>query len=315
MDKVGLFGAAGAIGQSVADALRARGIPYRVIGRSRAALETAFGGDETAEIVTWDPTQPASVRAAARGLGAVVHLVGVPYWQFAQHPVVMRQTLAGAVAEGVDRLLLIGTVYPYGRPRTERVSEGHPREPHTFKGRMRKDQEDLVLTAHAAGTIKTAILRLPDFYGPHVERSFLTDAFNAAVDDRRAKLVGPLDRPHEFVYVPDVGPVVVSLLSEARAFGRAWNLAGAGVTTQKALVERIFASAGRKPRVMAAGKTLLRALGLFDPFMRELVEMHYLFTSPVLLDDSALRALLGEVRKTSYQDGIDRTLEATRRRL
>jgi hypothetical protein len=46
-----------------------------------------------------------------------VHLVGVPYWQFEQHPVIMQQTLAAAIAERVDRLLLIGTVYPYGRPR------------------------------------------------------------------------------------------------------------------------------------------------------------------------------------------------------
>ena len=159
MAKIGLFGAAGAIGQSIAAALRSQDIPYRVVGRSRTALQAAFGRDDAAEIVTWDPGQPDSVRAAARGLGAIVHLVGVPYWQFEQHPVVMRQTLAGAIAESVDRFLLIGTVYPYGRPRTERVTEAHPREPHTFKGRMRRDQEDLVLAAHAAHSIKTTILR------------------------------------------------------------------------------------------------------------------------------------------------------------
>jgi nucleoside-diphosphate-sugar epimerase len=312
VEKVGLFGAAGAIGRSVAAELRTRRIPYRVVGRARSSLEAAFGDDPLAEIVTWDPRQPDSVRAAACGLGAIVHLVGVPYWQFEQHPVVMRQTLDGAIREGVDRLLLIGTVYPYGRPQTERVTEDHARQPHTFKGRMRKEQEDLVLAAHATKAIKTTILRLPDFYGPDVERSFLADAFRAAVEGRRAKLVGPIDRPHEFVYVPDVGPVVVSLLGESRAWGRAWNLAGAAVTTQRALVERIFAEAGTRPRFIAAGKTTLRLLGLFDPLMREMVEMHYLLTSPVLLDDSALGALLGDARKTPYDVGIRRTLEAAR---
>ena len=137
MEKIGLFGAAGAIGQSVAAELRARHIPYRVVGRSSAPLKEAFGGDPLAEIATWEPSQPESVRAAARGLTAIVHLVGVNYWQFEQHPIVMQQTLAGACAEGVDRLLLIGTVYPYGRPQTPTVNEEHPREPHTFKGRAR----------------------------------------------------------------------------------------------------------------------------------------------------------------------------------
>jgi hypothetical protein len=38
--------------------------------------------------------------------------------------------------------------------------------------------------------------------------------------------------------------------------------------------------------------------------MRELVEMHYLLTNPVLLDDAALRNLLGGIRKTPYEDGL-----------
>jgi hypothetical protein len=43
----------------------------------------------------------------------------------------------------------------------ETVREDHPREPHTFKGRMRKAQEDLLLAAHAEGRIQATVLRLP----------------------------------------------------------------------------------------------------------------------------------------------------------
>ena len=150
-ERIGLIGAAGAMGQSVADALVARGQSFRVIGRSAGALEASFKGRPGVERVSWNPEDPSSVRAAVRGLDTLIYLVGVPYHQFEQHPVVMRQTLAGAIAEGVQRLALVGTVYPYGLPRTERVTEDHPREPHTFKGRMRKEQEDLLLQADAAG--------------------------------------------------------------------------------------------------------------------------------------------------------------------
>ena len=103
------------------------------------------------ERVTWKPEDAASVREAVRGLDTLVYLVGVPYDRFDQHPVVMRQTLAGAIAEGVQRMVLVGTVYPYGLPRTTPVTEDHPREPNTFKGRMRKEQEDLLLEADAGG--------------------------------------------------------------------------------------------------------------------------------------------------------------------
>ncbi len=311
-DKVALFGAAGAIGQSVAAALRAAGMPYRVVGRSRESLEREFGSDPLAEIVVWNPDDPASVRAACRGVGSIVYLVGVDYWKFALHPQLMAKTLAGAVAEGVPRMLLIGTVYPYGRPRTTPVREDHPREPHTFKGRMRKEQEDLLLAAGAAGKIQACVLRLPDFYGPGVTKSFLDGAFQAAVKGGTANLLGPIDRPHEFVYVPDVGPVVVKLLATPAAFGHVWHLAGAGVTSQKALVDEISRQVGHPLKVRAAGRTMVRLIGLFNPLMRELVEMNYLLTEPVILDDSALQGLIGPIAKTPYPEGVRRTLEAAR---
>ena len=147
MNKIALFGAAGAIGQSIAKAVSNQGVPYRVVGRSRDALTAAFGADPRAEIVTWNPDDPASVQAAAADSDTSVYLVGVNYWQFELHPRLMQQTLDGAIAAGVKRLVLIGTVYPYGRPQTRPVREDHPRDPHTFKGRMRKAQEDVLLAA------------------------------------------------------------------------------------------------------------------------------------------------------------------------
>jgi hypothetical protein len=59
---------------------------------------------------------------------------------------------------------------------------------------------------------------------------------------------------------------------------------------------------------MVAGKTMLRIFGLFNPMMRELVEMHYLQTSPVVLDDTRLRYLLGTLPKMPYKEGIRETL-------
>lgn len=312
MNKIALFGAAGAMGQSIAKAVSAQGAPYRVVGRSRDALTAAFGADPLAEIVTWNPDDPASVQAAAAGIDTIVYLVGVNYWQFELHPRLMQQTLDGAIAAGVKRLALIGTVYPYGRPQTRPVREDHPRDPHTFKGRMRKAQEDLLLAAHAEGKIQAAVLRLPDFYGPGVDKSFLHSAFTAAVTGGTANMVGPLDMPHEFVFVPDVGPVAARLMSTPNAYGRVWHLAGAGVTTQQAMVEEIERQTGHRLRVRIAGKTMLRLLGLFNPFMREMVEMHYLLTDPVLMDDTALQDLLGPIHKTPYSDGVRECLAAVR---
>ncbi len=56
--------------------------------------------------------------AAADGIDTIVYLVGVDYDKFELHPDLMRRTIEGAVAAGVRRIVLLGTVYPYGAPRT-----------------------------------------------------------------------------------------------------------------------------------------------------------------------------------------------------
>ena len=313
MAKIALFGAAGAIGRSLADALKHRGEAYRVVGRDAERLRKTFGADANAEIVTWNPNDAASVKAAARDIDTIIYLVGVPYNHFELHPKTMQQTLDGAIAEGVRRMLLIGTVYPYGVPQTPKVAETHPRNPPTFKGKMRKEQEDLLLAADAAGKIEGIVLRLPDFYGPGVEASFLDGAFKAAVSGKTADMIGPIDTPHEFVYVPDVGPVALALAAKPEARGRWWNLAGAGVTSQKQMAEIAFAATGKPMKTRVVGKTMLRVIGLFNPFMREMVEMHYLQTTPLLMDDTALTKLLGDVKKTPYAEGVRQIIEYLQR--
>jgi Nucleoside-diphosphate-sugar epimerases len=206
-------------------------------------------------------------------------------------------------------VVLIGTVYPYGAPVTEKVTEEHPRNPQTYKGKMRKEQEDMLLAADTAGEIRGTVLRLPDFYGPGVESSFLDGLFKAVASGKTADMVGPIDTPHEFVFVPDVGSVVLALAEKPEAYGRWWNLAGAGVTTQRKMAEMTFALVGRKPKLRVVGKLGLRLIGLFQPVMKELVEMHYLQTTPVLMDDCALVDLLGGMHKTSYADGVKITLD------
>lgn len=310
MSKVALFGAAGAIGRSIATALSAEGQPYRVVGRNKASLIETFGTDPLAEIVAWDPNAAASVVAAANGVETLIYLVGVDYTRFELHPLLMRKTLAGAIAAGVKNIILIGTVYPYGAAQTDPVTEDHPRQPHTFKGRMRKEQEDLLMQAHKEGKIKATVLRLPDFYGPGVTASLLHGAVQAAVQGGTADMVGPIDRPHQFVFVPDVGPILVKLTTTPAAFGKIWHLAGVGVTTQRKLVGEMERQTGKRVKLRVVGKTMLRLIGMFKPFMREMVEMHYLMTDPVILDDTALQKLIGPIKKTSYAEGIRQSLEA-----
>jgi nucleoside-diphosphate-sugar epimerase len=308
MERAAIFGAAGAIGQSIAPELERRGVPYRVVGRSREKLERAF---PRAEALPADLADPRSAGAAARGVDTIFYCVGLPYPSHHLHPQLARTTVEAARKVGVRRLVLISSVYAYGIPRTVRVSETHPREPHTRKGRYRQEQEDLVLGAHSPGALETMVIRLPDFYGPHADLSLAQLVFTAAVAGKTVNWPGVVNTAHEFVFVPDAGPVIVEAASRDCS-GEAWNYGGPGPINTLDFITRVYRAVGSTPKYRVAGKGLLRIVGWFKPEVRELIEMLYLQETPVILDDSKLAAKLGGLQKTSYDEGIRRTIEFLR---
>jgi nucleoside-diphosphate-sugar epimerase len=308
MENVAIFGAAGAIGRAVGAELARRGVRFRAVGRSREKLEEAFGKMAHAEIFPADLSEAQPAGAAARGVDTIIYCVGLPYPSHQLHPVLMRTTLEAAKLAKVPRLVLPSSVYSYGVPRASSVAETHARDPHTRKGKYRKEQEDLVMEAHAAGAIQGMVVRLPDFYGPHAELSLANPMFRAALAGKTANWVGPVNTPHEFVYVPDTGPVIADLASREECYGEAWNFGGAETINTMDFITRIYRAVGRAPKYRTVGAGMLKFLGWFNPTMREVVEMLYLQETPVILDDRKLLAKL-PVHKTPYDDGIRQTLE------
>lgn len=312
--KYALFGATGAVGKALAAELAKIGQSFRVVGRSEERLRKDFRiYDPLVEYCQADLNDATAAARAAAGIETIFYTVGVPYTQFEQHPKLTRIALSAATAAGVRRYIHLGTVYPYGTPQQDFVSESHPRNPTALKGRMRKEQEDLVLAADSPEGMRTTILRAPDFYGPDTELSYVTAIFDAALKGGTANVVGPIDTPHEFIFIPDVARTLLALSEQEEAYGKAWNVAGPGLITTRKFAELVFGAVHRKPRLRVAGKFLLRVLGVFNPFLREVVEMHYLWTTPVKLDDARLRQLLPNLHKTPYEEGILATVNAKKR--
>ena len=313
MEKVAIFGAGGAIGRALARELRFRDMAFRAVGRTRAKLEEAFGGMRQAEICAADLADPQAALEAARGADTIIYAVGVPYTGFHLQPKLMQVTVDAAIAAGVRYLAVVSSVYSYGIPETRTVAESHPRKPSAVKGRMRKEQEDIAFRAQVEGKLDSMVIRLPDFYGPWAENSLANMILRAALAGKPADWLGSPDKPHEFVFVPDTGPVIVELASRPDCYGQAWNFAGVAEIRGAEFMTLVYRQLKMEPKWRTIGRTKLKIGGLVDPFVKELVEMHYLFETPVILDDSKLRAKLGTVQKTSYEAGIEKTLAWMRR--
>ncbi len=310
--KVLLLGANGAIGRTLGPLLGARAVPYRVVGRNLMAMQVRFHDAPTPEHMAWDPTEPDAFERACQGCGTVVYLIGSSLWKFPEHLPLIDRALKAAREAGVERFLLVSSHWSYSEPQAERINEQHPRNPRTAKGKIRKQQEDRVLAAHVPEQFSTCVLRMADLYGPKVEASHLWSVFQAAKRGTHAQLLGPIDRSHEFLFVPDAAETILRLLDADAAWtgptAQTYNLAGAGVTTIQTMADAIFATEKQAPRYSVPGRLMLRFVRSMNPYIREMKEMQYLLDAGVLLDDSKLAALLGGIHRTPYDEAIRYTL-------
>lgn len=315
MARIAVIGAAGPIGNSTVAALSAAGAETIAVGRRRDVLERALGGYPGVRCVQADATRTDELAAALSGAEAVVFAVGTPTYDrrfFAELPAVADSACRAARAAGVGRLLAVSNVYVYGPPLTPLVAESHPLKPNSVKGAHRLEMERVVL-AHHGPEMRTVLVRPPDFLGLAAERSFADTIINAALDDKPANLLSPIDTPHEWIFTPDVGPMIAALLKAPDdAFGRAYNIAGPSHTTTRAFTEAIYAAVGARCRFRTVGLWGLYLLGMFDRMLYELQEMHYLQTTPVLLDDRDLAAVIGPLHKTPYTEAIPAAVAAVR---
>ena len=308
-----IFGA-GAIGQALAQALVRRGeTGIRLVSRSGSPARGVPDG--AVEAVAGDARDPAFTVPVARGARVVHQVLNPPYDRWTQEfPALQAGVLAAAEATGA-RLVSTENVYLYGRPRGGPLTEDHPHDAHTRKGRLRGAMSRELLAAHEAGRVEVAIGRASDYFGPGGGgQSNLGDrVLGPALAGGTATVLGDPDQPHTYTFIPDIAEGLAVLGEHPDAPGRAWHLPNdpAPLTTRQ-LVQLAFDAAGTgRARVRSTPWALLRLVGLANPTVRELVEMRYEFEAPFLVDSSRAADKLG-LRATPYAEAVARTLEAHR---
>jgi nucleoside-diphosphate-sugar epimerase len=202
--------------------------------------------------------------------------------------------LEGAAGAGA-KLVAVENLYMYGPTGGRPLTEDLPYAADTRKGAVRAMMSRELMKAHASGKVRVAIGRASDFFGPRVLASAAGEqVFGRAVAGKSAQVAGDPDQPHTYTYAPDIGKGLVVLGEREEALGKAWHLPSPETVTTRRFVEIIFEEVGKPARVQAAPKILLRAIGLFNPPLRETIEMLYEFEEPFVVDHSAFERTFGE---------------------
>ena len=246
------------------------------------------------EVVGGDATDEAFAREASEGASVVYFALNPPYDKWPElFPPLQAGVLEGAASAGA-KLVAMENLYMYGPTDGSPITEEMPYAANTRKGRVRAIMSKELMEAHRSGRVRVAIGRASDYFGPRVlVAAGGEQVFGRAVRGKSAQVAGDPDQPHTYTYAPDVGGGLVILGEREEALGQAWHLPSPETVTTRRFVEMIFEEVGKPARLQAAPKILLRAMGLFNPGMREMIEMLYEFEEPFVVDHSKFEGAFG----------------------
>jgi nucleoside-diphosphate-sugar epimerase len=305
-----VIGAAGGVGFESARALIRHGWRVRALARDPSRAPNLPG----AQWVRGDAMDRADVLAASSGASVVVHAVNPPgykNWPKLVLPM-LANTIAAAEMSGA-RVVLPGTIYNYGPDAFPLLREDDPQQPLTRKGKIRVAMER-ALEAAAARGVKTLILRGGDFFGPHGNSSWFSQAMvQADAPLKRVIYPGKRDVGHAFVYLPDFAETIAQLLareSDLAMFER-FHFRGHAFARGIEFAERTRLAAGA-PSAPIHGFPwpVVVALAPFVALFREMAEMRYLWNRDVQLDNAKLVAFLGAEPHTPIDAALRASLTA-----
>jgi len=300
-----VIGATGGVGGAVAERLLAEGWTVRALYRDPERARRA-PGRAGLEWVKGDAMIEAEVVAAAQGVQLLVHGANPPAyrnWAGLQLPMLAASISAARAADA--RLVFPGAVYNYGPDAFPNLTETSPQHPVTRKGVIRVQMEAALAQAADEG-LRVLIVRCGDFFGPKPGNNWLSQGLvKPGRPISAVSYPGPLDVAHSWAYLPDVAEIMVRLAEDEANLAAFETFHMRGHTqTGAELVVGLEAAAGRRLAVGRLPWFAIRGLASFNETFREMLEMRYLWETPVLLDNARLVARLGAEPHTPLAEAL-----------
>jgi nucleoside-diphosphate-sugar epimerase len=307
MSTVHVVTGAGPVGSTIAQQLADSGEQVRLLTRSGSGPD-----HPSIERRRVDVSQPDALREAFEHAVAVHHCIhGSVYdarvWR-AELPRAERAVLEAAGRVGAV-VVFPESLYSYG-PVDAVITEDLPRTATGGKLGVRAE----LLAQREASPTPTVSVAASDFYGPVVRNAHAGERLVPTVlAGRTMRVLGSLDQPHSFTYVPDLAAAMITAAGREDLWSSFLHAPTAPAVTQRRLVELVAEAGGvPAPRTSTIPVPVLRGMGLVSREMRELAETGYMFSRPFVLDSAASERRLG-LTATPLADGLATTVAWWRR--
>lgn len=295
---------AGAVGTSVAKLLATQDHRVRVVTRSGSGPKHPL-----ISRVSADASNADLVTEIASGCDAIFNCANPRYNRWpTDWPPIANSLLAAAERSGAV-LTTLGNLYSYGRT-TQPMSPDSPFLADYEKAKVRGKMWTDALGAHNAGRIRATEVRASDFIGPNAQGHMGDRVVPRLLSGKRCQVIGSTDQPHSWSYTVDVARTLITCAQWPEAWGRAWHASTNPPKTQQEVIDDL-ADLANVPRVKVSTvpNFIIKAIGLFNPLIRELPKTMYQFTAPFVIDDSATRRQFG-IEPTPWPEVLRANLRA-----
>ncbi|TCV85838.1 NAD(P)H-binding protein [Sulfurirhabdus autotrophica] len=300
-----IFGANGRFGTMATHAFAKAGWQVRAQVR-----RTQVSWPKEVEPVQIDAMQVDALCRTAQGMDVIVNALNPPYtqWERFARPLAAN-ALAAAKASGA-LLMFPGNVYNFGKSLPAELHLDTPQIGNNSKARVRIDIEQQLRAAAASG-VNSVVVRAGDFFGGEGRGSWFDLVITKSLGKGKLVYPGPMDVPHTWAYLPDLAETFVRLANlRAHLHGvNCLHFAGHALTGAELHLAMESAS-GRTLRLTSLPWGIIRLAAPFSPMVRAMLEMRYLWQRPHIMEDSALRAQLGDVPNTPFTQALTEALTA-----
>jgi nucleoside-diphosphate-sugar epimerase len=304
-----ILGANGTIGSILAKELTAYTSSIRLVSRNPKKVNPQD------ELFPADLSDPQMVEKAIAGSEVVYLLVGFDYnlkvWR-EKWPRLMKATIDACVKHRA-KLVFFDNVYLYDIDAIAHMTEDAPVNPPSKKGQVRKEVADMLMAAVKSGKLTALIARAADFYGPDNEKSFLIEVvYKNLKKGKRPSWFVDADKKHSFTYTPDAARATALLGNTPDSFNQVWHLpTDKNTLTGRQMAELFMTEMKVKSSLSVLPLWMIRVIGLFIPFMKEMPEMIYQYDRDYFFDSSKFDNRFG-MKATTYEQGVRKIVSGTR---
>lgn len=300
-----ILGAHGRFGMAATQAFLLAG--WHVYAQSRRNNASWPAG---VEAVVVDAMDTEALCAAAQGVDVIVNALNPPYIEWERYALRLAANALKAAEVSSALLMFPGNVYNFGRTLPPELHLNTPQVGNNSKARLRIEIERQLQMAAKRG-VNSVVVRAGDFFGGEGRGSWFDLVIAKSLGQGKIVYPGPLDVPHAWAYLPDFAASFVRLAKLHKELSGANSFHFPGhVFTGRELHSALAQASERQLKLVRLPWGLIRLSSIFSPMSRAILEMRYLWQRPFVLEDGALRELIGELPHTPGLSALAASLVA-----